>query len=179
MGQPLYVLRRISDKFVINPRAISNGLSGPVPGDDQEYLPILTDAQPDFDSNFTALTREEGPNEVAHTWEITYVVQDRPKEEILAIADNVARFKVQTIVPPSDFTESMVLTLAAILRQTRGLVLTQEEQAYADSLVAQAEKLTNNRNNLADIKTAINAGNKPDLAAGWEVAEAVAVPLFP
>ncbi len=170
-GAPLYVLRRISDKFVINPRAISNSLGLPVPGDDQEYLPIVTDPRPDFDPDFTTLLTVESPNETNHTWEISITVQDRPKAEVLALAANVARQRVQDVVPINDFTQNVILTLAAILRSSQGLALTPEEQGYADAIVAQAELLTNNKQNLSDIEAAISAGNKPDLSAGWAVAD--------
>lgn len=166
-GKPLYVLRRISDKFVINARAISNTTGLPNPGPDQEYLPIMTEVAPDHDPVFTVRTQTEGPNEVTHQWEITYVVQDRPTAEKLAAAENAKRFEVQRHVPPQDFTEMVVRTLAAVLRDAKGLALTPDEEALKNRLVEKAAILKQNDDNLTDLKTAIEAGSKPDLSAGW------------
>lgn len=167
-GLPLYVLRRVSDKFVINARALSNTTSTPNPGPDQEYLPILTEAAPANDPVYTIVTKVEGPNEATHEQWITYVVTDRPLAERLTVADNAKRLEVQKHVPPPDFTEMVVLTLAAVLRQASGLLLTPDEQVKADQLVAVAAKLRANDANAADIKAAIAQGQKPDLGAGWQ-----------
>lgn len=166
---PLYVLRQIADKVVINPRAISNTTSLPNPGPGLEYLPILTDEPPDNDPTFTVRTQTEGPNEISvpPQWEIHFQVKDRPEAEKLAAADNAKRFEVQKQVPPQDFTEMVVLTLAAVLRDAKGLELTPHEQERKDQLIAVAAKLSQNAANLDDIKKAINDGNKPDLSAGW------------
>lgn len=164
---PLYVLRRISDKFVINSRAISNTTGLPNPGVDQEYLPIFIDATPDNDPNFTIRTQVEGPEEVTKKWLITYIVTDRPLDEKLAVAANAERFEVQKHVPPQDSTKMIVLTLAAVLRDAKGLELTPQEQEAKDNLVAIATKLRENAANLDDLKAAIEQGQKPDISAGW------------
>lgn len=169
-GQPLYVLRRISDKFVINPRAISNTTGLPNPGPDQEYLPIMVDPVPDNDPVYTIVTQVEAPNETLTPpeWWITYDVADRPLSERLAAAENYKRFEVQKHAPPEDFTESVLLTLAAVLRLSKGLALTADEQAHADRLVATAAKLSQNAVHAEDLKTAIAGGQKPDLKSGWQ-----------
>jgi hypothetical protein len=164
---PLYVLRRISDKFIINSRALSNTTGLPNPGPDQEYLPILTDEPPDHDPVFTVRTQTEGPNEEDKTWVIGYVVADRPKEEQIAAAENAKRLEVQKHVPPQDSTEMIVLTLAAVLRDAKGLQLTEQEQTAKDKLIEVAGILRRNDDNLTDMKEAIDAGQKPDLSAGW------------
>lgn len=169
VSQPLYVLRYVDTKFVTISRAISNTLGTPNPGPNLEYLAILTDDPPDFDQTFTVLTQTEGPNEttVPPQWEIHYVVTDRPKSEQHDAADNAARFQVQAQVPPQDSTEIIVRTLAAVLRDAKGLQLTAGEQAFKDQLMKLAAGLEANAANLADIHAAIDAGNKPDLSAGW------------
>lgn len=170
-GKPLYVLRRISDKFIINGRALSNTAEGlPNPGPDQEYLPILIEDTPDNDPVYTIVTQSEGADaeEGATAWHIKYTVADRPLQERLTIAENAKRFEVQKHVPPQDFYEMVVLTLAAVLRAAKGLELTPDEQVKADKLVAVASRLSLNAVNAADIKAAIEAGGKPDLKAGWQ-----------
>lgn len=172
---PLYVLRRISDKFIINPRATSNTLGLPNPGPDQEYLPILTETPPDHDATFTVRTQTEGPNEALHQWHITYNVTDRPVVEKIAAAENAKRLEVTKHIPPQDATEKIVLALAALFRGQKGLELTAKEQGAADWLVARASLLALNDDKLADLKASITLGQKPDLSAGW-AAEAVDIP---
>lgn len=173
-GQPLYVLIRLSDGFVINSRAISNTTGLPNPGPGQKYLPILKEDAPDNDTVYTIVTTVEAPDNadplLATEWHIKYDVKDRPLAERLAIADNAKRFELQNHVPPQDFSELTVLTLAAVLRASKGLELTAGEQARADKLVAIAAKLEANATNAEDIKAAITAGQKPDLKAGWAAA---------
>lgn len=167
--KPLYRLRRISDKFVINPRAISNTTGLPNPGPDQEYLPIfIEDPVPDFDPAYTIRTQSEDVNEADHQVEITFSVTDRPLEDKIQVASNARRAQTEKQFPRVDANDALVLTLAAILRSDRGLVLTPVEQAYADKLVLIAAALQKNADNEAALKAAIEAGQKPDPTTGWE-----------
>ncbi len=165
--KPLYVLRYISTKVVINPRAISNTTSLPNPGPDQEYLPILTEPAPDNDPVFTIRTQVEATNEQVHQQEIKYVVTDRPKEEVKVLAENVERLEVSKYVNQKDFPRDTTLALAALLRAQKGLELTPLETAAADKIVANAAILTENQQNLAAKKAAIEAGQKIDLETGY------------
>jgi len=165
---PLYVLRRVSDKFVINPRAISNTTGLPNPGPDQEYLPIMTDAVPDNDPDYTIRTQVEAPNETARQWELKYVVTDRPTAEKISQAENYKRFELAKHVPAQDFNELVLLTLAAVLRDATGLELTPRETALKNQLITIAAAIQKNAENLDAIKAAIQTGQKPDLKSGWE-----------
>lgn len=166
---PLYVLRRVSDKFVINPRAISNTTGLPNPGPDQEYLPILTDIPPDHDGRFTIRTQTEAPNETTTPpqWEIHYVISPRTKDEKKEAARNTKRLKVQDHVPVKDYQELIVLLLMVVLRDANGLSLTAKETALKNKLVVMAQKLRENDDRLNDIEAAIDADQTPDLDAGW------------
>lgn len=168
-GLPLYVLRRISDKFIINQRAISNTTSLPNPGPDQEYLPIMADTAPDHDPIFTIRTQTESPNEntVPKQWEINYVVRDRTIDEKIAAIDNAKRLEVQKHFPIQDSQENIVILLAAMRREAKGLDLTPDEKLASDKIVAIAARLTENKANAEDMKTAAVAGAKPDLTSGW------------
>lgn len=165
--KPLYVLRRVSDKFVINPRAISNTTGLPNPGPDQEYLPILTEPTPDNDPVFTIRTQVEAVNELLKQDEIKYVITDRPKEEVKVLAENAERLEAAKYVSQKDFPRDMTLLAAALLRAQRGLELTPQEQAAADKTVANAAILTENLANLQEKKALIDAGQKIDLSAGY------------
>lgn len=173
-GKALYVLRVKSTRAVINPRAISNTIGEPNvdPTADLEYLPIFTEDRPDNDSTFTTATTEEAPNEanVPPRWEIKYRVVDRPADEVKSAAANVKRFEADKQLPQADFKETVILMLAAILRDSKGLELTPDEDARKTSLIEMALRLQANRDNLTDIQAAIDLGAKPDLSAGWAAA---------
>ncbi len=177
-GKPLYVLRRISDKFVLNPRAISNTLGAPNPGPDQEYLPILTDEPTPNDPVYTVRTQIESANEstTPAQWEIHYKVDDKPLADRLLAIDNAKRFEVQKHFPALDAWESMIIVVAAMGREIKGLALTPDEKAAEDRLVAISAKLTENLALVADLKTAVEAGQKPDLAgAPWAAVDVAAI----
>lgn len=162
---PLYVLRRISDGSVTNPRATSNTTGAPNPGPDQEYLPIMVDVLPDNDPRYTVRTQVEGPNEasVPKQWEIKYVVSDRPLEEKLAAVINAKRFEASRQVPSQDAIENLTLSLAAVLVTTRGLQPTPAQQASIDAVLKQAAALTENLAIAEDAKAAVVRGELPAL----------------
>lgn len=168
-GKELYVLRVKSTKVVINPRAISNAIGAPVVdvSSDLEYLPIMVDDRPDNDPVFTTVNTVEAPDEQAGEWLITYDILDRPKDEIKNVASNVKRFEADKHISPADFKETVVFMLSAILRKASGLVLTPDEEASRDRLVSIDAKLVANKNHLADLHAAIDAGQKPDIKSGW------------
>lgn len=171
--KPLYVLRRISDGFVFNSRAISNTAEGlPNPGPDQEYLPIMTEAPPDFDGRLNIRTQTEGPNELAtpKQWEIKYTVTPRSKTEKKDVVRNIKRAKVADHLPIQDKDELIVFLLMVVLRDARGLSLTVREQAMKDKLAAMAQKLKANDDHCKDLEAAIDADQTPDLDTGWQAA---------
>lgn len=171
-GQQLYVLRRISDGFIFNSRAISNVLEGlPNAGPGNQYLPIIKDDIPAYDPVYTTTEETEGadfdPPSSATQWLIEIKVKDRPLSERLAIAENTKRFEITKQIPPQDVTELMVTTLAAVLVQAKGLLLTVDQQAKADRLVLLATAIAENQARHADNVIAITADQKPDLKTGW------------
>ncbi len=171
-GKQLYVLRRISDKFVINPRAISNTTSTPNPGPDQEYLPIKKEeVVPDYDPRFTVLSTNEAPNAGETEVHITYTVTDRPEAEVHAAIDNAERLQVQEHFNRNDCERDVRLLLAAIFRQAKNLELTPEEEALVEANVGIASKLTQNKAIAAELKAQVTAGNKPDIDAAWVAKE--------
>ncbi len=176
--QPLYYLRRISDKFVQITRALSNTIppNPPNPGPDQEYIPIMIeDPAPDFDPTYSVRTKTEAVNETAHQVEIKYKVEDRPLDDRVTAVKNARRLQTSKQFPPQDSSDALVLTCAAILRAAKGLVLTPIEQAYADKLIATAAALQKNADNETALLAAVADGQKPDLSAGWEPVAAAVV----
>lgn len=171
---PLYMLVRLSTGEKIRERVISNTTGLPNPGPDEQFLAMVQDDVPPFDPDLQTIEPVEGPNDQTGQWEITYIVSDKPKEELLKAAEHAARKQVPNVVPPQDFTETAVIALAALIRAGK-FSLTPEEQVFADAVTAQAEKLLKNRLNLDAIKAEIEKGNKPDLKTGWEAATVSAV----
>jgi len=178
-NRPLYVLRYISTKVVINSRAISNTTGVPNPGTDQEFLPIVIDVAPPHDPQFTVRSQIEGPNEEAtpKRWEITYKVEDRPKAEQIQAIENAKRFEVQKHFPMTDAWESIIIVIAALGREIKLQQLTPDESAAKERLIAVASKLTANRALAEDMKAAANAGQKPDISEGvWAPVETPVTP---
>ncbi len=168
--KPLYVLRRISDGFVFNSRALSNTAEGlPNPGPDQEYLPIMTEVPPDFDGRLNIRTQTEGANEALKQWEIKYKVAPRTKAEKKEVVRNMKRARVAEHLPIQDKDELIVFLLMVVLRDAKGLSLTAREQAMKDKLAAMAQKLKANDDHAKDLEAAIDADQTPDLDTGWEV----------
>lgn len=172
---PLYVLRRTDDLTVQKSRVRSNAIGDPVTDEDSglEYLPMMTDEVPDYDPIYQFVVRSEGPNEKTQQWEITLTLQDRPKDEVLKAADDAKRIQIARVAPSDQVAETGLLVLAAVIRAGK-FNFTPAEQADADAVVANAAKLSANRDYLATLKAQIDAGGKPDLKDGWS-AVAVAV----
>lgn len=169
-GRQLYWLRAIGAPDPINPRAVSNTIepNPPNPGDGFEYIPIYKeDTQPDYDPRFVILTTAEAPNEAGDQIQITYATTDRPKEDVKAAIDNAKRLQVQTQLPIPDQTESVLIVIAAIARQAKGLQLTDDEQAALDNIVKVAAAVTANAAIATDLKAQVDAGHKPDIDAAW------------
>lgn len=170
-SKQLYWLRETTgEKNVINSRAISNTTGAPNPGPNQEYLPIKKEEIiPDYDPRFVKLGISEAPNEGETEVHITYSVTDREVEEVNAAIDNAERLQVQKHYPLEDQQRDNVLALAAIFRQSKGLQLTEDEQAAADRIVAVAVKLKQNKDKAAQFKEQVANGNKPDIDSEWAV----------
>lgn len=170
-----YVLRKKSNKVVLLYRAISNTTGIPNGGSDYEYLPIVTEDVPDYDSTFSIRSQSEGANEETGQWEIHYTVTDKSEADKLAAAENVARNQVSALVPPTqDLNKIVILVLAALLR---GDKLTDKENDLKSKLLDFADKLNQNDDNLDSIKSDIQAGQKPDVTQGWVPVEATPIIL--
>ncbi len=174
-GDPLYLLRNVADKTPVpgRERTVSNRLNDtPVTDADSgvEFLPILIDDAPDYDPTYQNLVSVEAANEKAGTWEITYTLEDKSQDEILAIADGIAQEQVPNVVSAQDFTNTMVRALAAVIR---GGKISDEDQAFLDVVTDQADKLAAVTANRDAIKAKVVAGQKPDVEAGYDIAVAV------
>lgn len=175
---PLYRLQNAKDQTVIRARTVSNTIypNLPIPGPAQEYIPIMVDDYPTYDPIYSTVTTVE--QAFKGVWQITYVVADLPKAEVLKRAEDAKRAQVPNIVPVQDSTESLTAVLAAIV-SAGSFKFSAADQPFVDALLAQATKLATNRAKLAAANAAINAGQKPDLKTGWAVAAIAAAELTP
>ena len=169
LGKPLYWLRYTAEpKTVINARAISNTTGAPNPGPGLEYLPILQEEiVPDYDPRFTILSTAEAPNAEGTEVHIKYAVTDRPAADVKAHIDNAKRLELQEHFPVPDQMEALVVTVAALARQSKGLQLTPQEQAAVEALVNTSAKISQNKAIAADLKAQVDQGNKPDIDRAW------------
>lgn len=171
-GRRLFCLRRISDGVVINPRAVwptSNELD-PIPGldPDYEYLPIQTDAVPDYDPRLFQLVKDEA--KVLTEWHITYTTPAREAEEAKINALNTEQVENARHYKEQERDKLMILGLGVLFRLIANQQLTNKEIALKTKVVDAAVKIWRNDQRLRDIITALDAGQTPDLDSGWEPA---------
>jgi hypothetical protein len=152
---------------VLYPNAVDDS---PIIGDDGtvKYLAIDEQTVGDFDGEFYRSVTTEGPNQDGTAWEIVQSVEKRTPEEIKLAAQNREAFERSKKVPQQELSRLTVICLAAVLRQAKNLTLTEDEQAALDKLVVIAGAVTKDQANLQTKLDAIDAGQEPDLSAGWE-----------
>lgn len=178
---PLYRLINTSDESPIKDRCISNTLDVPNPGPGQAFLPISVDDYPTYDSNYSTVEIVE--QNFKGEWQITYLVVDKSKDEMLKAADQAKRIQASSVVSNQDVLEKQLTVIAAVIRAS-GYKFSPEDQVFVDDILAQSDKLASNRTKLSAAQAAIDLGQKPDLKSGWaadvvEVAGAAGAALKP
>jgi hypothetical protein len=172
--RPLYILLNTDKaRSVRKNRVFSNTLSAPYTDEDSgvEFLEIWVDDEPVYDTIYQFLVTTEAIGPKGDIWLITHQVNDRTKEEAIAIIEDAKRQEIQKQAPTDVYTEDGILILAALVRAGK-LNLTATEQAAADRILDRSVKLANNISNEAAKKSEIEAGGKPDPKGGWEAAAA-------
>jgi len=152
------------------PRADGGEIVGLDP--DYVYLLQVEAARPDYDSRLYSLvgteTVDADANEIRKTWETV----KRPTEEQVIAAENVEAQELAKHISLEREAMETRLMVGAILNYIDGLQMPTKVQAAADEYKAKAIKLWKNRDRLEAIIAAIEAGEEPDLDAGWEAPDA-------
>lgn len=169
-GRRYFVLRRISDGTVINNRALwpNADESAPIAGldPDLQYLPVLTQSEPDYDPRLFVLVRAEA--KVASEWHITFATQARPLPDAKINALNVEAAENQRHYREQERDKLVLLGLGVLFRQVANQQLTVKEQALKSRIIYVATRLWKNDTRLSNIIAALEAGQTPDLDTGWE-----------
>jgi hypothetical protein len=142
----------------------------PIEGLDPDfvYLLQLTDAQPDYDPRIVTLEKVEAIDAPANELRTTWLAVPRPVEEVKINAANVEAVENSRHFEQRERDKLMILGLGVLFRQVANQALTAREIALKDRIIAAALKLWKNDTRLRAIMTALDAGQTPDLDAGWE-----------
>lgn len=132
---------------------------------------------PDYDPRYFVLNTVQAVTTEAHpeysyldVYKTTYTVTKRPVEEIEFHVRQAQKEADTALCNTEDQLSFTLKVQSALDRQQQGLTLTTEEQAILDKSRAIKVKLDKNQDNYNVLMTSINAGNEPDMDAGWESA---------
>lgn len=172
-GRKSYNKLRVSDSVILARNVLypTTTDDGPIAGDDGtvKFLAIDENAAGEYDNRFFSLVTTEGPEEGWKTAEhpryiITHTPTKRPVDEIKANATNEQTIANAAIVPPAQVNVDLVTIGAALLRNSKGLTLTDSEQAALDRVAKQAAVVAENAVKLEEIHAQIDEGQEPNLA---------------
>jgi hypothetical protein len=132
------------------------------------YLLQIRDTPPEYDSRLFVLESAETVDAAANEIRTTWTTTARPVEDVKVNAANVETLENSKHFEARERDKLMILGLGVLFRQVANQALTAREIALKDRLIAVATKLWKNDTRLRSILTAIDAGQTPDLDAGWE-----------
>lgn len=152
---------------------------GPIPGADPNIVPLLDvqhlpethpdhAARPVYDARLFVLQIDNTVDAGANRLEVSYTTPARNLEERKVAAENREAEEVDKHLPIERELIETRLMLAAILEYLDGSQWPPKVQNMADRYRAKGVKLWKNRDRLKAILSEIEAGQAPDLDAGWE-----------
>jgi hypothetical protein len=153
------------------PWPVADGSAIPGLDPDYVYLRQLEAAQPDYDPRIFTLEKVETIDAPANEIRVSWNTIARPVEEVKINAANVEAVENQRHYEERERDKLMILGLGILFRQIANQALTAKEIALKDRVIAMATKLWKNDARLRTIITALDAGQTPDLDAGWEPAQ--------
>jgi hypothetical protein len=170
IGRKVYARIRVADGAILSrnspwPTSVDDE---PIVGDTGEtlYLPIQDEADQVVDSDlfFVQNTEEIQASRVLNR----KAAVRRSPDEIKERARNAEAFHRSELTPDEQLSSLCIEGLAAIYKQLKGLTLSPAENAMKEAITAKAAQFAANKARLAEIETQINAGQDPDLKAGWQ-----------
>lgn len=140
-----------------------------------KYTPF---APPEYDSRFYTLTTVTEVTTEAHP---TYPNFDVYKTTYSAVKRDVAYIKTQAksarnvayseALPYEDQIDTFVKMLAILAKDSKGVPLSADEIVTRETFLAKFARILNNDENYNTLITAIDAGEEPDLDAGWDLGQ--------
>jgi len=98
----------------------------------------------------------------------TYSPEKRSNPEIIASIDNVEKDANDLILSESDRNYKMVFMLTSVLKASKGLQLTETEQAHINELTDINMKLSKNLDNRNLLVAQVESNQVPNIDSGWE-----------
>lgn len=159
-----------TDEIVARNKAWPRADGGPIEGSDPDFVYLLqsSTAQPEYDPRLFTLEKIETADITANTTSVTWTTVPRPVAEVKINAANVEAVENARHYESRERDKLMILGLGMLSRQLANQALTAREIALKDKIIAAATKIWKNDARLRAIITAIDAGQTPDLDAGWE-----------
>jgi len=145
-----------------------------IPGLDPDYVYLLhvTATPPDYDSRLYTLNGTETVDAENNELRLSYATVKRPTEEQVIAAENVESQELQKHLRLEREALETRLMLGALINYViDNQAMPPKVRTMADKYVAKARKLFKNRDRLRAIIADIEAGNEPNLDAGWEPVE--------
>lgn len=175
-GRKLYVLRRISTGEIIKRNTPYPTMEddSPIAGfdPDLEFLAMDQDTQPDYDPRLYALSQAETRENAdpRPVWRIRWSTAKVPLSQAKQNAANIEAARAHDHYTVQERDKVLLLATAVLFRQVANQQLTAKEVALKQRIIELATKLWKNDARLAAIFAALDAGQDPDLDAGWEPA---------
>ena len=140
-------------------------------GQDPDYVMLLhvDDTKPAYDGRLYTLETTEGIDTEANLLHVTHSTVARPNEDRIIAAENEEANQLSVhadLVREAIRTRLMVGAILAYIVDAQQFPT--KVQGMADKYKDLAVKLWKNRDRLDEIIADIEAGNDPDLDAGWE-----------
>ena len=146
------------------------GNGDPIPGLDPDYVYLLEqeDARPDFDPRIFRLEGNDTIDVAGNTITRQWQTFKRITEEITNAAENVEAEQMARHIRLEKEAIETRLVVSAILNHIAGQSMPPRVQSFALDYRNRGVKIWKNRTRLQTILTEIDAGQEPDLDAGWE-----------
>lgn len=177
------VLVRKSTKEIIKHMDYPRADMLPIEGGDPDYEVFIKNipfAEPDYDSRiYIMATNLPDLNDLesflehplysgVREYRITFSPEKRSNEEIIDSIDNAEKEANDLILNESDRNYKLVFMLTSVLKASKGLQLTESEQAHITELTEINMKLSKNLDNRNLLVSQVNLNQVPNIDSGWE-----------
>lgn len=150
-----------------NPWPVADGTAIPGLDPDYVYLEQVSDTAPDYDSRLFSLQSAEVVDADEQEIRTVWTMVDLDINDVQVNLANVEIAKLEDQVPDREFKKMVILALATLFRQVANQALTNRELRVKERVLARGRAVWDNDQRHANLKTAVLAGQKPDLDTGW------------
>jgi len=151
------------------PWPVTNG--GEIPGLDSDYAYLLQvgATPPEVDERLFGLEQTTPVIDIeANTITTGWTAVQKPQAEVLVNLQNAETLANADLVATTELLKLSVLSIAALLRESKGLQLTAAEQVMKADVLKKAAMIWDNDANRSKMIADFNAGKPVDIDAGWK-----------